>query len=119
MRPRSRHYDKQGNPITTEEWAALHGETYTEIGDYRIGPYWVSTVWLGVNHNHHPFGPPVIFTTTIFDQRNAGLHYLIDTYSQHYATEEEAIIGHHVLCGEAFAAVANEILAGRIKEITR
>lgn len=66
-------YDKLGKPLTVEQWAALfEGWTLEDIEAYRrvaeddVGPYWVSTVWIGHNMNYGPVGPPLIFETMVF-----------------------------------------------------
>ena len=62
-----RHYDKRGNRITLREWCMLW-----EMKDYQIlkqeyvGDYWVSTVWLGLDHAFGE-GPPLIFETMVFN----------------------------------------------------
>lgn len=47
----------------------------------------VSTVFLGLNHNFSPSGPPLIFETMIF----GGEH---DQYHERYATWDDAVAGH-------------------------
>jgi hypothetical protein len=67
-----RYRDRAGNALTLEEWAALiesdRSGTYkrvarTELGD---GTY-LSTVWLGLDHQFLPGGPPLIFETMRFE----------------------------------------------------
>lgn len=91
-------YDRQGNPISFKEYARLRyeddGEYYRVALTY-VGPYEVSTVWLGVDH-HFGRGPLAIFETMVFareeiaDER--GRHW--DHYQDRYATEAEATGGH-------------------------
>ena len=53
---------------------------------------WVSTVWLGLNHNWDD-GPPLIFETMVFQSREN-----LETVDQdRYATEDDAIIGHQLM----------------------
>jgi hypothetical protein len=51
-------------------------------------PYWVSTVFLGLDHNHGE-GPPLVFETMVFKGDDfselAGLRY---------STWDEAVLGH-------------------------
>lgn len=47
----------------------------------------VSTVFLGLDHNHRAVGPPQIFETMVF----GGMH---DQFCERYATWEEAEEGH-------------------------
>lgn len=51
--------------------------------------YWVSTVWLGLDHNHSNEGPPIIFETMVVNPLGDW-----EEYQERYATEEEAILGH-------------------------
>jgi hypothetical protein len=62
--------DKNGNPITLAEWARLFADLdYRRVGSDEIGPLWISTVWLGLNHGAHSpeYGPALYFETMIFD----------------------------------------------------
>lgn len=52
--------------------------------------YWVSTVWLGLDHRWGK-GQPLIFETMVFYQGESDLDM------QRYSTEAEAIVGHKAL----------------------
>jgi hypothetical protein len=108
-------YDRQGQPITHDEYAqAKYGtDEYRRIGldtypdlvdnidpDHPLDPgraiATVSTVWLGIDHGFGGYMTrpgevyrPVIFETMIF---SADDHY--DTQCVRYATEAEATEGH-------------------------
>ncbi|GAA1714482.1 hypothetical protein GCM10009809_08320 [Isoptericola hypogeus] len=83
------HYDRTGRPITSRDWQALVTD-----GDYRVvarteaGPVTVSTVWVGIDHQHSAGGPPLIFETAVFDRGGPRGREV------RYATEEEALAGH-------------------------
>lgn len=64
--------------LKTEEFAAYVG------GDY------VSTVFLGIDHNHFGDGPPVLFETMIFGGP-------LDELQWRYHTLEQAQVGHQVI----------------------
>lgn len=55
------------------------------------GPWWISTVWLGLDHgfpwmrNHRP----LIYETMVFHEGDT-----MDTHTERYSTLEEAFIGH-------------------------
>lgn len=102
----SLYYDKQGNPISVEEFSRLKfgGDMeYGRIGLTQVGPYTISTVWLGIDHAFGE-GPPVLFETMVFatDAWEAdrsvsveeGRPPLHEFDCQRYCTEEEAQIGH-------------------------
>lgn len=92
-------YDRQGNPISDEEYVRLRyveddGEYY-RVALTHVGPYEVSTVWLGVDH-HFGRGVLAIFETMVFlreDVAEPGERFL-DQYMDRYASEAEALAGH-------------------------
>ena len=83
------YYDFNGDPIDHDEWARLFADisgrhvAATAIDD----DVEVSTVWLGLDHNFGPTGPPLIYETMIF----GGPH---DETTYRYATREAALAGH-------------------------
>ena len=85
----SLHYNREGKTITLDEWATLMSQdevkrvAYTEVDE---GCY-VSTVWLGMDHNWTEDGPPIIFETMILGGR-------YDQEQIRYSTEEQAVVGH-------------------------
>lgn len=69
---RNRYYDREGNRIGLFEWAELFDDWSYKIVDQDVlGPYWVSTVWMGLNHQYLD-GPPLIFESAVF--RSGGTH---------------------------------------------
>lgn len=104
-------YDRQGQPLhDVVEWGKLLGDdNYQRIEQTATtaGVFWVSTVWLGVDHGHY-FGPgqnprPIIFETMVFDKRPAnqrenemlpGVPISPIMEQDRYSTEAEAIMGH-------------------------
>jgi len=100
---RPRYYDLDGSPLELMEWARLFELRSEPAGGWRIAldegiGVCVSTVWLGLDHNYSPAGPPLIFETMIF----GGEH---DQYQERYSTKEEAIEGHKKACALAFGVV--------------
>lgn len=87
--------DENKNPIpcSLEEWANQREEMFESktkhIGSDEINGKWVSTVWLGLNHNFFD-GPPEIFETMIYDNEKKEW----TDYEQRYATWKEAEEGH-------------------------
>lgn len=89
---RERYFDRQGEPIDMWQWAKL-----LDHPNYRVvaqtdmvrddQTIQVSTVWLGLNHNWSPIGPPRIFETMIFGGPR-------DLEQWRYATVEAAQEGH-------------------------
>lgn len=86
------HYilNEDGNPVAVglEEWAEWFGEHKEEriMKQTRVFGIWVSTIFLGLNHNF--FGnEPLIFETMIFGGT-------LDQYQDRYSTKEQALRGH-------------------------
>jgi hypothetical protein len=59
-----------------------------------IGEHWISTVFLGLDHNFFHHGPPILFETMVFSQKG---DFRSDETMQRYATYEEAERGHNRL----------------------
>jgi hypothetical protein len=89
---RSPWLDKEWNEIDALTWGRLHeDESYMRIGsDHILDCIWVSTVWLGINTNFRPEGPPIIFETMVFAKHDMN----VDLFCQRYSTEDEAKEGH-------------------------
>lgn len=105
---RPMYFDRQGNPLGLHEWAAkFEGREYQIVARDELsipgvadGDAFVSTVWLGLDHNHSGEGPPLIFETmafagTVESALAPGRKYLNDLGIQlRYSTEAEARFGH-------------------------
>lgn len=112
------HYGKEGELLTFSEWAILFEDFgYRRVAETEVGPYWVSTVWLGLDHRFGGDGPPIIFETMVFSSElsykparefeHHGKTHVIPAYEYHsdheqrrYTTEEKALEGHERLCEE-------------------
>jgi hypothetical protein len=91
------YYDKEGKPLTLEQFCSKPYNTseYQRIG-HNINEgkdIEVSTVWLGIDHNHSGTHNPIIFESMAFSQGDE-----IDC--NRYHTEAEAIEGHKVMCSK-------------------
>lgn len=88
------HYDKSGNPISMRDWVRLRehgGRDYIVVQQDHVGPYFVSTVWLGLDHGMRLSNEgyrPIIFETMVFRDDESDL----DCWR--YSTEDEAREGH-------------------------
>lgn len=99
-------YDRQGNRITMLEWGRLYEqEDYVRVGLTEIGPYVVSTVWLGLDNNFVDDGHPILFETLVFtksaweaDRTEEDHELLLEIDGQRYHTEQEAMRGHEDIC---------------------
>lgn len=90
-------------PVGSKKWHEQVGEVeklltnkkYKVVKQEDVGDYWVSTVWLGIDHSFIPTDEPnprpLIFETMVFNKKKSGY---LDLDMDRYATEEEAIKGH-------------------------
>lgn len=86
------YYDRHGQPLRdSEAWSRLFSDpSYKRVAeDHVTDEVWVSTVWLGLNHNWGD-GPPMIFETMVFGGP-------WDEDQWRYSTEEEALAGHRLI----------------------
>jgi len=96
------YYDRQGRPITdSASFAKKFGDTEYKRVAFTLLPdgKWVSTAWLGINHQSGR-GPPLIFETMVFSSKD-NFDALV---CERYSTEEEALQGHKRLVEEWSAA---------------
>lgn len=90
------HYDRSGNPISFRDYMRLLAyyqdhEEYKRVAETTVGDYWVSTVWLGLDHGlGHPHEPLQIFETMVFNQVTEES----DLECWRYPSETEAMVGH-------------------------
>jgi hypothetical protein len=97
------YYDRNGEAIDAATWGMLHAQdTYRQVGSTTIGPYLISTVWLGIDHGFGRQSGPVIFETMVFKGNEAD-----DQYTERYTTIGAAERGHSNIVGmvEALSSV--------------
>ena len=84
-------YDREGKPISMDEFARLLAadEDYKRVALTQVGPYEISTVWLGIDHGFGR-GRPLIFETMVF----ASPEFKHDMDCRRWHTEAEALAGH-------------------------
>lgn len=90
------YYDREGKPIPFVVWGELFNDQEYKVVKQDVfvlgdQPVYVSTVWMGLNHNWMPGRPPKIFETMIFGGE-------LDLEQWRYTTEEEALAGHAETC---------------------
>ena len=79
-------YELEGSLI---EWAGTFESANMHVADTHMGDVRVSTVFLGMNHNHLD-GPPLLFETMVFGGP-------IDGETHRYSTWAEAESGHNAM----------------------
>ena len=70
---RARYYILKGKePVeaTAEEWSVWFSTADRHVAKTQVGEYWVSTVFMGLDHNFSGRGAPVLFETMTFDLDN-------------------------------------------------
>ena len=117
------YFDREGNPISLMEYARLSNDIdYKRIDFTTVGPFVVSTVWLGIDHQFGLDGPPLLFESMVFSADaweintkrgpDAERVPLTDFDCQRYSTEAEARAGHNALVALVEASLdfdANEL----------
>ena len=90
------YFDRQGKGTDDcLEWAKMFEDKIKDGSDYRIVKqeytwmrFWVSTVWIGLDHPFWENQPPLIFETMVFSRNKSDLDM------ERYTTEKQAINGH-------------------------
>ena len=92
-------FDKQGKAIDSQEAEKLlSDDSYKIVKQDIIGKYFVSTVWLGFDHNFH-LDYPIIFETMVFYCKKDRPDFeRDDIFMARYRTEKEALKGHKAVC---------------------
>jgi hypothetical protein len=99
MRDKSQSYilSEDHKPINVElmVWAKWLEENPDKrrVALTRVGRKYVSTVFLGTNHNWFDDEDPILFETMIFQSRKGNTEF--DEYQERYRTWDEAVKGHN------------------------
>lgn len=93
--------DDEGNPIPCDdlyEWGRWFETAMREgrkhLKQETVGNYWISTVFLGMNHRHFSDGPPLLWETMICNRVDDDIKSRWLDYQDRYSTKEEALAGH-------------------------
>jgi hypothetical protein len=88
------YYDHDGNPMSHEDWvASFENPKDKHVCQQFVDNYWVSTTWLGLDHNWGG-GPPLIFETMVFRAVGGEVISWESLLCERYSTEKEALRGH-------------------------
>lgn len=105
-KPEPRHavLDEDGNVVpcdlmTWARWFELSRQRIIEQDE--IEDYWVSTIFLGLNHQYHPHGAPLWFETMVFyaPEYDGQWDRMIREqagWSERYTTIQQARAGHQL-----------------------
>jgi len=88
--------------VSLMEWAKWFEESKDRfVKQDKVNGFFVSTVFLGLDHNFTDSGAPILFETMVFDENRKndyGSHP--DIYSERFRTKEEAILNHDKLVAD-------------------
>lgn len=77
------------------EWARWFETADRHVFDDQVGEHRISTIFLGLDHNHFTTGEPLIFETMVFCQHEPVCDF--DTGMDRYSTWLEAEQGHRAM----------------------
>jgi len=80
--------------VDQETWIALAGSQDHTVAKSTIGDYLVSTVFLGLDHQWHAHGPPLLFETMVFGKEP------LKERQERCTTWEQAEVMHENMCEE-------------------
>lgn len=116
-------YDKLGKPLSWPEYNALMMSfktdealmAYKRVKETTIGPYWISTVWIGLDMGFSMDGShtPLVFETMIFATEGHEAKADLDLYCDRYPTLNAAEAGHEEVCTlvRATTQTADDVLS--------
>jgi len=64
------------------KWAQGFETTLRNIKQEYVGTIYISTVFLGLNHNYSENGPPLVFETMVFGGKYDQVQYRTSTYAE-------------------------------------
>ncbi len=98
------------------------------VGSTHVGPYWVSTVFLVIDHSFGFEGPPVLFETMVFDETPENAHENafypdrkfapeVEGLEKRYCTWAEANAGHSHVVAVIQAMLAAQGIEAEVAEV--
>lgn len=85
--------DNTVSTVSASEWG-LAMDTRRHVAKATVNGCFISTVFLGIDHNFHSGGKPIFFETMIFTKRK-GSYKKLDQRMRRYCTYNEAEAAHH------------------------
>jgi hypothetical protein len=81
--------DKAGNPMraTVQEWGEWRETHDNHVAQEDVGPFFVSTIFAGLDYRFFGDGPPLVYETMWFRGEDSGLW-------DRYSTRDAALAGH-------------------------
>jgi hypothetical protein len=95
---RNLYYDRDGSPLTLEQWGKkLNNLAYKRVASDTVGPLWVSTIWLGLEHGFCADRPLIFETMGFSADRGSPKAWLELLGPWRYATEQDALRAHALI----------------------
>lgn len=95
----SDHYILDGKtPVAVDlmTWAKwLDDPSKKRVAQDYIGDYWISTVFLGLDHRFSDDGPPILFETMVFPEKGKNMS---EKWAERACTWDEALAAHERGC---------------------
>lgn len=85
------------------KWAEYMAKADRHVARTEQNGILVSTVFLGLDHNFNPEGPPILFETMVFGHKEH------DGLQWRYATYSNAVNGHREICEKVFECLNSKI----------
>ena len=85
--------DDTGRPVLEHDvlkWAKWFKTADRVVAKHKVGDSRISTVFLGIDHNFGPKGPPLLYETMVFGGK-------LDGEQMRYVTRTTAIAGHRAI----------------------
>lgn len=91
----SLYYDMDGQPMDQGKWIQKFEDSDGRVvAQEHVGEFWVSTVWLGLDHSFSGNGPPLIFETMVFPAKDDEVTNWGELFGDRYSTKDAALQGH-------------------------
>ena len=80
--------------LDAKKWSQEFERAHCIVAQTDVGSYWVSTVFIGIDHNFFGDGPPLVFETMIFRNEPNGERHSVDGWIERASTWDEAALMH-------------------------
>jgi hypothetical protein len=97
-----------GEPILEPDlliWAKAFENSDRKVKQEHIGPFLVSTVFLALDHNWEPNGPPILWETMVFLKDQEGVRYGEDIEMDRCSGSREQALAMHAAMVERIASI--------------
>lgn len=93
------YIEKGGVPVPVDDPVeAMRDSAPHAVAKTDLGHVFVSTVFIGIDHNFGDYGPPILYETMVFPGKDGRVTDYIDLDCSRYATREAAKAGHEEMC---------------------